>query len=63
MEENREELELTAENQQDEQIPVQEAAGYTPRPKSQVWLARIGLVIFIIILIIYYATMFTGGGK
>ena len=59
MEENREELELTPE--QETQIP--EEKGYAPRPTWQVWAARVGLVIFIIILALYYGIMFFGGGK
>ena len=36
-------------NQQENQIPEQES--YVPRPAWQVWAARIGLVIFIGIVI------------
>ena len=39
----------------------EEQAKYEPRPVWQVWLARIGLVAFIILLIIYYLTFFKGG--
>ena len=35
---------------------------YVPRPAWQVWGARIGLVIFIAFLVIYYLLYFTGGG-
>ena len=35
--------------------------GYVPRPMWQVWAARVGLVLFIILLIAYYMTMFRGG--
>ncbi len=36
---------------QNEQIPSQEE-GYIPRPKWQVWAARLGVVIFIGIVIL-----------
>ena len=32
--------------------------GYKPRPKWQVWTARIALVIFILGLIMYYSNIF-----
>ena len=32
--------------------------GYKPRPAWQVWTARIGLVIFILGLIMYYCNIF-----
>ena len=38
------------ENQNEKNIPEQE--GYAPRPAWQVWAARIGLVIFIGIVIV-----------
>ena len=44
---------------QEEVIPTKQ--GYSPRPKHQVWLARIGLVAFIIVLIVYYMVYFRGG--
>ena len=39
----------------------EQPSGYTPRPAWQVWLARIGLAIFIVVLILYYLQMFRGG--
>ena len=36
--------------------------GYVPRPAWQVWAARIGLVAFIGLLILYYRWMLGGGG-
>ena len=36
-------------------------SGYTPRPAWQVWAARIGLVLFIILLVVYYMVYFRGG--
>ena len=53
------------ENQQEElqQTPQEQPQkGYIPRPAWQVWGARIGLVVFIIFLILYYLIYFTGGG-
>ena len=35
--------------------------GYKPRPKWQVWAARLGLVVFIAFLIVYYLIYFRGG--
>lgn len=35
--------------------------GYTPRPAYQVWLARIGLIVFIALLVAVYLKMFRGG--
>ena len=34
---------------------------YVPRPKWQVWAARIGLVLFILLLIFYYLNIARGG--
>ena len=35
--------------------------GYVPRPAWQVWGARIGLVIFVLFLVMYYINTFRGG--
>ena len=40
---------------------IKEETGYQPRPKWQVWLARVGLVIFIAGVILYYIHIFRGG--
>lgn len=40
---------------------VQPQKRYTPRPAYQVWAARIGLVIVIIGVILYYYNIATGG--
>ena len=56
MEENREELEMTPETQEQDTQPA-----YVPRPMWQVWAARVGLVVFLIILALYYGVMFFGG--
>ena len=35
--------------------------GYTPRPAWQVWAARVGLVVFIAFVIMYYILLSRGG--
>ena len=50
------------EQQSPEQPEVFQQKPYEPRPVWQVWLARIGLVAFLIFLAIYYFTMFSKGG-
>ena len=45
-------------NEQQEQVTE---SGYTPRPAWQVWAARIGLIVFVIFLILYYSNIFRGG--
>ena len=44
----------------DEEILQQEMPeeGYKPRPKWQVWAARVALVVFILGLIMYYCNIF-----
>ncbi len=49
-----------AEENLQEQLPEQEE-GYTPRPRWQVWAARLGLIVFIGFLIMYYILFFRGG--
>ena len=56
MEENREELEMTPDTHKQET-----QSSYVPRPMWQVWAARVGLVVFLIILALYYGVMFFGG--
>ena len=41
--------------------PQQEQQGYVPRPRWQVWAARVALVLFILVLIAYYLNVFRGG--
>ena len=49
------------ENEQfDDLTPVEEPR-YTPRPKWQVWGARIALVLFLIVVVLYYINLFRGG--
>ena len=45
----------------EEQTHEQEQPVYTPRPAWQVWAARIGLVVVIIAVILYYLHIATGG--
>ena len=42
------------------EMPEQEV--YHPRPAWQIWGARIALVIFILVLIMYYINVMRGGG-
>jgi len=42
-------------------IPENESERYKPRPGWQVWAARIGLVIMIICVILYYLHIARGG--
>lgn len=51
-----EELEL-------EQPAEEPKQGYVPRPAWQVWGARIGLVVVIISIALYYWYIATGGGR
>ncbi len=44
-----------------EELQTPENEGYVPRPRWQVWLARIALVLFILLLIGYYLNLFRGG--
>lgn len=60
-----EKTELTPEENNTPETPVFDAGNepYVPRPAWQVWAARIGLVIFLFVLFVYYYTLFSGGGK
>ena len=57
MEEERKDINLEEETAE---IPFEEPK-YVPRPKWQVWAARIGLGLFILLLICYYLNIFRGG--
>ena len=46
------------ENEQNIQLPEE---GYVPRPKWQVWAARIGVVLVVVLVILYYITLARGG--
>ena len=39
----------------------EEEAPYKPRPTWQVWLARVALVLFIALVIMYYVNISRGG--
>lgn len=39
----------------------QKQEGYMPRPKSEVWLARVGLVLFIAFVIYQIVSIASGG--
>ena len=43
------------------EVPAEEKPVYVPRPMWQVWLARVGLVLFILVILLYYANMMRGG--
>ena len=43
------------------EVQVQPEKPYVPRPAYQVWAARIGLVIVIIAVILYYLNIARGG--
>ena len=47
--------------QRNEEIKETHETGYTPRPAWQVWAARIGLVVFLIFLVMYYMNILRGG--
>lgn len=46
---------------QQDPLPEEEETGYTPRPRWQVWAARIGLVLFLLVITMYYINLFRGG--
>ena len=41
-------------------IPAEEEKKYPPRPAWQVWAARIGLVIFVVFLVMFYVKVARG---
>ena len=53
-------LEVNSMEDNQKNMPEEESS-YVERPAWQVWGARIGLVLFIIILILYYGRMLRGG--
>lgn len=55
-------MESTPELENQTQEPRQDAPGYVPRPRWQVWGARIGLVIFIL-FVIAQLLQIAGGGR
>ena len=40
---------------------LQEQSAYAPRPKWQVWTARVALVIFLLLILVYYINIARGG--
>ena len=40
---------------------VIEKPGYAPRPAWQVWIARIALVLFLLVIAMYYINLLRGG--
>ena len=46
------------ENEQNIQLPEE---GYVPRPRGQVWAARIGVALVVVLVILYYITIARGG--
>ena len=54
-------FELTTLDEQNQvPIPAEEEKKYTPRPAWQVWAARIGLVIFVAFLVMFYVKVARG---
>ena len=45
------------------EMPEEETSeiGYVPRPAWQVWAARIGLAIFVALIVMYYINISRGG--
>ena len=41
--------------------PEQESQSYEPRPRWQVWCARIGLVLFVALIVMSYINIARGG--
>ena len=54
--EKQEELEKELEQTLEEETPK-----YVPRPAWQVWAARIGLVLFVFLILMYYWNIARGG--
>ena len=54
MDENLEKLDTA------EETPAEETPAYVPRPMWQVWLARVCLVVFIAMILLYYINMMRG---
>ena len=47
--------------EQKDTAPQEEQEGYVPRPVWQVWGARIALVVFIALILMYYVNIARGG--
>lgn len=62
MEEEKIQNEQTLAEIEETEIPAaEEKPAYVPRPTWQVWAARVGLVIMIICVILYYWHIASGG--
>jgi hypothetical protein len=48
-------------DEQNISVPNEETKEYRPRPRYQIWAARIGLVIMIICIFLYYYHIASGG--
>ena len=48
-------------DEKNEEMLQEEQSGYTPRPAWQVWAARIGLLLFVAMIVMYYIHMMRGG--
>ena len=48
-------------NHMEEELQEEQQPRYTPRPRWQVWVARIGLVLFILVILMYYINIMRGG--
>ncbi|MBR2310686.1 MAG: hypothetical protein IKA47_09185 [Oscillospiraceae bacterium] len=63
MDENLEKLDAVEETPAEEipeETPAEETPAYVPRPVWQVWLARVALVAFIAMILLYYINMMRG---
>ena len=54
-------MDNTHENEQFETAPEENEDGYTPRPAWQVWMARFGLVLFLLFVVWQLIQIATGG--
>ena len=59
--ENMEQQEVQQDLPEEAQAPQEEKDVYVPRPAWQVWGARVALVLFIVLLIMYYVNLMRGG--
>ena len=57
---NMENNEKITDEQRNEQTP-QSGEGYKERPRYQVWMARVGLVVMIAAVVLYYYHIAKGG--
>ena len=43
------------------EVQTEDTPAYIPRPKWQVWMARVALVLFIALILMYYINIMRGG--